>query len=72
MNEAFLKALALLSAHPQMGSRCFGKVRKWSLKDWDLGIFYSVEGGRNIVIAVQHLKQSPKRLRALLRSRLPR
>ena len=71
MNADFLHALDLLALNPQMGSFHQNPIRRWLLLDWSLGIFYTVENGINMILAVQHLKQNPNKLRKLLRSRLP-
>ena len=71
MNTDFLATLDLLASNPHMGARYHGSIRKWSLLDWGLGIYYAVEGGRNMILAVQHLRQNPKKIRTVLKSRMP-
>jgi plasmid stabilization system protein ParE len=71
MNADFLHALDLLAHNPLMGSPYFKTIRKLILRDWGIGIYYSVEGHRNMILAVQHLRQSPKKIHAILRSRMP-
>ena len=72
MNGDILHALDLLARNPRMGSPQDNSVRKWSLLEWKLGIYYTVEGSRNMILAVQHLRQNPKTIRVVLRSRMPR
>jgi len=61
MNADFLATLDLLGLNPRMGSQHLKSIRKWSLLDWNLGIHYAVEGSRNMILAVQHLRQTRKR-----------
>lgn len=62
----------LLARNPFMGPPYHGQMRKVILKKWNLGIYYTVAGSRNMIMAVQHLRQSPKRISAILKSRMPR
>lgn len=71
MNTDFLATLDLLGLNPHMGAQNLKSIRKWSMLDWGLGIYYAVEGGRNMILAVQHLRQNPKKIRAILKSRMP-
>lgn len=72
LNEDFLAALDDLALQPFIGSRHLGNIRKWRLPAWELGIYYIVEGSRNMIVALQHLRQSPRKTRAVLKSRQPR
>ncbi|MGV3664203.1 MAG: hypothetical protein ACO1TE_28780 [Prosthecobacter sp.] len=61
----------LLAQNPFMGSRHDSHSRKVILRRWSLGIYYTVEGNRNMIVAVQHLQQDPKKIRAILKARRP-
>ncbi|WP_395751110.1 hypothetical protein [Prosthecobacter sp.] len=72
MNADITHMYRLLAQNPLLGSRYDKRARKLIVKNWNLGIFYAVVGSRNMILAVQHLHQSPKKIRAILKSRMPR
>jgi plasmid stabilization system protein ParE len=71
MDSDFVAAVALLQGQPELGARFVGPFRKWGLRRWDLGIFYVAESSRVIIVAIQHLRQSPRAIRGILSSRRP-
>jgi hypothetical protein len=46
-------------------------IRRLAILEWDVGLYYSVEGTRNVLHAVLHLRQDKDTIRATLLSRLP-
>jgi hypothetical protein len=72
LNADITHMYGLIAQNPFMGSHYHDRMRKVILKNWNLGIYYTVEGGRNMIMAVQNLQQSPKKIRAILKSRMPR
>jgi hypothetical protein len=46
-------------------------IRRLAILEWDVGLYYSVEGTRNVVHAVLHLRQDKETIRATLLARLP-
>ena len=72
LNADIAQMYGLMARNPFMGPPYTDKMRKVILKKWNLVIYYTVEGSRNMILAVQNLRQSPKKIRAILKSRMPR
>lgn len=72
-DEAVHEQLDLLRSNPFIGPvyPAMAPIRRRAVLEWDVGIFYSVEGMRNVIHAVLHLRQDPAAIRSILRSRLP-
>lgn len=73
--EEFLVAvdrqLDLARRFPSLAPRALSKkLRKMKIKRTPFGIFYTVEGGRLMVIAIQDLRQAPDALARKLLARL--
>ena len=73
--EKFLRAtdhkLELLRTFPRLAPRSYAeKVRKTRIGRTPFGLFYAIEGQRLMVIAVQDLRQDPRTLARIIRSRL--
>lgn len=64
LEEAFQKVCRLLAHHPGVGSHYAGGYRKYLLRRWHLGVFYSIHGQRLFIIAVLDLRRDR---RAILR-----
>ncbi len=73
-DEAIHEQLTLLAQNPLMGPvyPAAAPMRRRAVLEWDVGIYYSLEGRRNIIHAVLHLRQDPASIRATLETRLPR
>lgn len=63
--------LALLRRQPLLGRRWLGSVRKVNIRRSGIGLFYTIESRRIVVIAVLNLRRSPAALRAEIQRRLP-
>lgn len=72
-DAAIHEQLELLKMNPFLGPTYprLPLIRRLAVLEWDVGIFYRVEGTRNILLAVLHLRQSPASIRSILVSRLP-
>jgi plasmid stabilization system protein ParE len=72
-DHAIHEQLHLLALNPLMGPSFFSMqpLRRLVMLNWDIAIFYRVEGRRNVICAVLHLRQSAESIRAILQSRLP-
>jgi len=73
--ERFLLALdrklELLRSFPEMAPRSLtAQVRKTKIGRTPFGVFYTIEGRRLMVIAIQDLRQNPETLARIIRSRL--
>jgi plasmid stabilization system protein ParE len=65
------RKLELLRKFPDIGSRAgFPKLRKIRVARTPFAAFYAVEGKRLMIIAIQDLRQDPKDLARVIRSRL--
>jgi len=73
-DAAIHEQLELLKMNPFLGPTYPRppRIRRLAVLEWDVGVFYCVEGARNIILAVLHLRQNPAAIRANLISRLPR
>jgi plasmid stabilization system protein ParE len=65
------RAVSLLAEYPHIGSVYVQPLRKWLLRDWSIGIFYTVESGRVMISSLLDVRQHPERILQILRSRLP-
>jgi plasmid stabilization system protein ParE len=65
-HHACEEAFALLVAHPEIAPRYAGRFRRYVLRKWQVGLFYSNEGGRILVHGALHLRQSPDSIRKAL------
>jgi hypothetical protein len=64
------EALNLIGQNPFIGSGySHPPFRKWLLLDWDMAVFYRQVGSRCFVHAVLSLRQDPKTVQAILRTR---
>jgi len=73
--EKFLLAvdrkLELLHGFPRLAPRALlEKVRKVKIGRTPFGLFYTIEGRRLMVVAVQDLRQDPEAIARIIRSRL--
>ena len=65
------RKLELLRSFPRMARPGMsGKVRKVKIGRTPYGLFYTIEGRRLMVIALQDLRQDPQTLARIIRSRL--
>ena len=65
------RKLELLRSFPRMARPAMsGKVRKVKIGRTPYGLFYTIEGRRLMVIALQDLRQDPRTLARIIRSRL--
>lgn len=63
-------AFRLISRHPLIGSgHLVPPYRKWSLRGWNMAIFYQPAGNRCFIHAVLDMRQNPQSIRSILRSR---
>ena len=58
-NENTERALDQIAAFPECGPVCVGPFRRLLVRDFPLGIFYSVDGRRTVVHAVMDLREEP-------------
>ena len=58
-HDACDQAFTILSAHPEIPPRYAGRFRRYLLKKWQVGLFYSHEVGRILIHGALHLRQSP-------------
>ena len=72
-DQAIHEHLSLLCLHPLIGPAYLPmkSMRRLVILAWDIAIFYRVEGRRNVIHAVLHLRQNTASILALLQSRLP-
>lgn len=72
-DEALHEQLELLRLHPLMGPIYppAAPIRRRVVLEWDVGIYYSVEGRRNVIHAILHLRQDSTSIRSILLSRMP-
>ncbi|MBE7497410.1 MAG: type II toxin-antitoxin system RelE/ParE family toxin [Verrucomicrobiaceae bacterium] len=64
------EALELISRHPQIGfGHLYPPYRKWSLRGWNMAIFYQPSGSRCFIHAVLDMRQAPEALQAILQAR---
>lgn len=72
-DQTIQERLLLLQTNPLMGPvyPLLAPYRRLVILEWDVAVFYRVEGRRNVIHAVLHLLQNPATIRALLLSRLP-
>jgi plasmid stabilization system protein ParE len=72
-DRALHEALDLLANHPFLGPVYSGvaPMRRQVILEWNVAVYYVVEGDRNVIHAILHLRQDPAAIRAILRSRLP-
>jgi plasmid stabilization system protein ParE len=72
-DEAIHEYLRLLRQNPFLGPRypAVHQLRRRVVLEWDVAIYYSVEGRRNVIHAVLHLRQDAMTIRSILLSRLP-
>lgn len=63
-------AFDLISRHPLIGfGYLYPPYRKWSLRGWNMAIFYQPSEKRCFIHAVLDMRQNPQSIRAILRSR---
>jgi hypothetical protein len=65
-HDACDQAFGILSTHPEIAPRYAGRFRRYLLKKWQVGHFYSHEGGRILIHGALHLRQSPDSIRKAL------
>lgn len=53
------RALRLLVAMPNLGTRSYAGVRVWALKDFPYSVVYSVDADEIVVIAIAHQSRAP-------------
>ncbi len=72
-DEVIHEQLELLRFNPFMGPvyPAASPMRRRLVLEWDAGIYYSVEGRRNVIHAILHLRQDAASIHAILLSRLP-
>ncbi len=72
-DAAVNEQLELLRRNPFLGPvyPASAPIRRRAVLEWDAGNYYTVEGTRNVVVAVLHLRQDPSSIRSILLSRRP-
>jgi toxin ParE1/3/4 len=53
------RALRLLVAMPNLGTRSYPGVRVWALKDFPYSVVYRVDANEIVVIAIAHQSRAP-------------
>jgi hypothetical protein len=65
-HDACDQAFGILSTYPEIAPRYAGRFRRYLLKKWQVGLFYSHEGGRILIHSALHLRQSPAAIKKTL------
>jgi hypothetical protein len=60
------RAFALLAQFPEVAPVYGGRFRRYLLRKWQIGLFYTIESGRVLVHAALDLRQDPPSIRRLL------